>query len=182
MRFKYNDMHLLNLFINSRYLRNIILPTIIVFGSTVIVFGQGHPPGSRPGGNDKPKEPGVVRQLGLSADQIEQFRAVKKEWNEARQQAQRANRDAVRQLDAAIYADNIDEALVEQRLQAVQDTQAEVTRIRFAEEIAIRRILTPEQLTRFREARRRFVAAREAMDKQRKEREAMRKPEPRRHP
>ncbi|MBX3243021.1 MAG: periplasmic heavy metal sensor [Acidobacteria bacterium] len=175
-------MDLVNRLIKNRIFRNVFLPTIIVFGSTVITFGQHHPPGPRTDNADKPKEPGVVRQLGLSPDQIEQFRAVRKEWNDARQQAQRANREAVRQLDVAIYADIIDDVLVEQRLREVQETQAEMTRIRFAEEIAIRRILTPEQLTRFREARRRFVADREAKDKQHKERPPMPKPEPPRQP
>lgn len=155
-------------FNRSYFLRSFFVLTIIVFGSTVISFGQEKEPArnnQRPGNG--PLQGFVVRQLGLTKEQVAQFRAIKEEWKAARQQAQRSHRQATRELDAAIYADNMDEVLIRERIKAVQDAQAEMTRIRFAEEVAIRGILTPEQLTRFREARKRFAENRDAANGQR---------------
>ncbi len=109
----------------------------------------------------------ILRQLGLSDEQIRQFRAVNAEWRPVRMEAQRRFREANRDLDIAIYADVVDDALVAERLQAYQEAQAELTRVRYAEEIAVRKILTPDQLVRFREARRRFAQARESIQRQR---------------
>ncbi|MBK6721879.1 MAG: hypothetical protein IPG58_00925 [Acidobacteria bacterium] len=45
--------------------------------------------------------------------------------------------------------------------------QAEVYKVRFTSELAIRRILTPEQLVRFRNMRERFERARQEADERR---------------
>lgn len=119
----------------------------------------------------------ILRQLGLSDEQIRQFRAVNAEWRPVRMEAQRRFREANRDLDLAIYADVVDDALVAERLQAYQEAQAELTRIRYAEEIAVRKILTPDQLVRFREARRRFAQARESIQRQRGGQPQVRQPD-----
>jgi len=77
-------------------------------------------------------------------------------------EAQRRMREANRELDMAIYADTVSESLVNTKLKAFQDAQAEITRLRFGNELAIRKILTQEQLVRFREMRRRFAEMRDA--------------------
>ena len=59
-------------------------------------------------------------------------------------------------LDQAIYAEKVDEATVQIRLREFQDAQAEVARIRANTEFSIRKVLTPDQLLRFRELRQRF--------------------------
>ena len=60
---------------------------------------------------------------------------------------------ARRALDEAIYADALDEALVEQRAREVAEAQAAVVRNRAQTELRVRRVLTPEQLQTFRDLR-----------------------------
>jgi Spy/CpxP family protein refolding chaperone len=98
----------------------------------------------------------MLRELGLSREQIEQIRQVNLERKPLMDEAQRRSRAANRALDEAIYADQLNEAEVEVRLKEAQLAQGELARIRYMNELSVRRILTPEQLTRFRELRRRF--------------------------
>lgn len=95
----------------------------------------------------------LLRELDLTNAQIRQIRDI----NRQRQPANRAARErllgANNALDEAVYADDFDEAEVEMRLREVQTAQAEMMRNRIATETAIRRILTPAQLVRFRELR-----------------------------
>lgn len=101
----------------------------------------------------------LLEKLGLTADQIQQFRRVNAEKRPQMRAAQQRLKAATRALDEAVYADAPDEAEVQNRIKEAQTAQAEVIKIRSLTEFAVRRILTAEQLTRFREARRRFEAA-----------------------
>lgn len=103
----------------------------------------------------------MLRRLGLSEDQIQQIRAINMERRPDMAEAHKRVREATRALDAAIYADKIDEADVQQRIKDVQVAQAEVARLRFMTELAVRQVLTPEQLVRFREMRQRFERSRD---------------------
>ncbi|HMO80217.1 MAG TPA: periplasmic heavy metal sensor [Pyrinomonadaceae bacterium] len=152
---------------DSRTFVNVAFGLALSFFISLSVYAQGEP--SQPAPRDDPERqrPMILRQLGLSDEQIRQFRAVNAEWRPVRMEAQRRFREANRDLDIAIYADVVDDALVAERLQAYQEAQAELTRVRYAEEIAVRKILTPDQLVRFREARRRFAQARESIQRQR---------------
>jgi Spy/CpxP family protein refolding chaperone len=121
------------------------------------------PPADQPGdgrGN-------MLRQLGLSREQIQQIRRLNVDRRPLMEEAQRRFREANRSLDAAIYADEVIDADVQARLKDVQLAQAELQRLRFMNELAVRRILTPEQLVRFREMRRRFEEAREDFQQRR---------------
>ncbi len=102
----------------------------------------------------------MLRQLGLSREQIGQIRKLNQERMPLMQQAQKRFHDANQALDAAIYADQADDAAIDARLKEVNLAQAEITRIRIMNELGVRRILTPEQLARFRELRQRFEQAR----------------------
>ena len=66
-------------------------------------------------------------------------------------------RNANRALDEAIYADNLDEAAFQANLKEVQLAQADAAKLRYLNELGLRKILTPEQLARFRELRQRFA-------------------------
>lgn len=70
--------------------------------------------------------------------------------------AQLRFQEANRKLDESIYADQLNEAEVHERIGEVQRSQAELTRMRSISELMIRKILTPEQLVRFRRLRERF--------------------------
>ncbi len=111
---------------------------------------EGPPPNEQ---QRPPTKMNLLRELGLQPHQIRQIRQLNVGIRERRMAAQKALRNATRELDDAIYADTIDEALVSQRLTNVQSAQAEIAKINFENEIAVRRILTPEQLVRFREIR-----------------------------
>jgi Spy/CpxP family protein refolding chaperone len=103
----------------------------------------------------------VLREIGLTPDQARQIRRLNVQRRPLMEDAQRKLREANRSLDEAIYADVSDEALVLQRLKEAQAAQAELIRLRSMNELGIRRILTPEQLTKFRELRERFEMVRQ---------------------
>jgi len=123
------------------------------------VYGQdGPPPNPEPGVN-RPRDdrPNLMAQLGLSQDQIQQFRKLNAEHRPLMNEAQKRLRDANRELDMAIYADIVSDEAVHAKLKVFQDAQAEVNRLRFSNELNIRRILTQDQLVRFRDMRRQFA-------------------------
>ncbi len=113
----------------------------------------------------KPAEPpadfrtNALRQLGLSREQLQRIRRLNMERKPLMDAAQMRLRQANRALDDAIYSDTATEADVQARLRDFQFAQGEVIRIRFMNEYGVRRILTPEQLTRFRILRQRFEQA-----------------------
>lgn len=112
----------------------------------------------------------ALRELGLSAEQIRQIRQLNVERGPLMQEAQRRLREANRALDEAIYADEVKESDVQERLKDVNAAHSEVARIRFMNELAVRKILTPEQLARFRELRARFEDARRNFENRRRDR------------
>ena len=139
----------------------LLLTSLLVTG--VIVRGQDGPP-QNPGPVERRPREGrqdVMAQLGLSPEQIQQFRTLGAAHRPLMGAAQQRLRDANRELDMAIYADTVSDEAVRAKLKAFQDAQAEVNRLRFTNELDIRRILTQEQLVRFREMRRRFAEMRE---------------------
>jgi len=114
--------------------------------------------------NRPPENQGdLFRQLGLSVEQLQQIRHIKQEQRPLMDEAQKHFREANHALDEAIYADQVNDADFQARLRDVQAAQGEVQRLRFMNELAVRRILTPEQLVRFRELRERFEQARRNM-------------------
>lgn len=112
----------------------------------------------------------LLRHLGLTREQIQQIRRINAERKPLMDAAQQRLRQATRQLDDAIYADAVAEGEFQERLKNVQQAQAEVSRVRFSTEFAIRRVLTPEQLGKFREMHDRFEAAQQNIQNQRRER------------
>jgi Spy/CpxP family protein refolding chaperone len=68
----------------------------------------------------------------------------------------------------AIYSDSVSDYEFSSRLAEHQIAQAEVARLRFEGELAMRKVLTPEQLVRFRDLRGQFNASRERIQKERR--------------
>jgi Spy/CpxP family protein refolding chaperone len=122
-----------------------------------------------------PRRPNLLAELGLSPEQIKQIREINTNRKPQMAEAQRKLREANRALDAAIYADTADRAEIDTRLKDFQTAQAEVARIRFNSELAIRSVLTPEQLGRFRELREKFGDTREEIRERRQERRQQRR-------
>jgi len=133
------------------------------------IFGQDGPPPQRdvnrppemnkpPGDRQmQPKRPNLIRLLGLTPDQAQQLKKLNQDRKPQMDEAMQRLRNANRALDEAIYADTVDEAAFQSRLKEVNQAQAEVARLRFTNELAVRKILTADQLARFRDLRRRFA-------------------------
>ena len=109
----------------------------------------------------------ALRQLGLSNEQVRKIRKINIDSRPQMQAAQKQLREANQALDAAIYADVVNDADVESRLSVVNTAQSEVARIRFMNELAIRRVLNAEQLVRFREMRQEFEKRRQEFQQNR---------------
>jgi Spy/CpxP family protein refolding chaperone len=128
--------------------------------------GQGLSP-VRSSQEDTPRDtaPGrnradLLQELGLTADQLQEMRRINQERRPSEIAARQRFQDATRALNAVIYSDSPDDALFDSSLKEYQAAQSELARIKFTSELAIRKLLTPEQLQRFRELRRRFAESR----------------------
>mgnify|MGYP000965561228 CR=1 FL=1 len=105
----------------------------------------------------RPMEAGsLLRRLGLSPEQIAAIRDLNVERRDDVRRIHEAVRIAEADLDKAIYADVVNDEEVKTRLATFQAAQSDLARLRYMNELAIRRILTPEQLVQFRKMRERF--------------------------
>lgn len=121
------------------------------------VFAQDMPNEEiRPNANRQEK-PNLMRYLGLTQEQVQEIRKIKQANREGIQIAERRQRIAKKELDEAIYNDDFNENDVQNKLKIFQIAQAELLKLRTADELALRKILTPEQLVKFREFRQRFM-------------------------
>ena len=156
----------------------------LIFAGAVILsvagFAQGQSPdqpavgGPPPGAHSPDGRGNVLRELGLTGEQAQAIRRINQERRSALDAAGRRLREANRSLDEAIYADTADDSLIKTRLAELQSAQSEAASLRFEKELAIRRVLTPEQLVRFRDLRRKFEEVRRTMDERRRERRELR--------
>lgn len=108
-----------------------------------------------PKGNFRPQQ--ILRELGLSKEQIQQIRRINGEKQQLMQEAQMRFREANRNLDMAVYADTVNEEEIQKRMKEVQLAQAEIIKIRSLTELAVRKVLNAEQLAKFRELRERAI-------------------------
>ena len=92
--------------------------------------------------------------LGLTPDQIARIQAIRQQNRADRQSARQRLNQAQRALDEAIYSDDANEDVIEQRAREVAEAQAADVRLRAMTELSIRRVLTPQQLDIFRTIRR----------------------------
>jgi Spy/CpxP family protein refolding chaperone len=139
----------------------VVFALLLMLAGAVLVSAQAIPPpdgdGQIPQRALKRKRPNLVRLLGLSPAQARQIRQINQERKPQMEAATARLRAANQALDAAIYADSVDEDLFQNCLKEQQQAQAEVARLRFTSELAVRRILTPDQIARFRDLRQQFA-------------------------
>lgn len=142
-------------------MKKIILLTLFTFiftFSATILFGQSEPDSDGfQNRNANPNRAQLFRELGLTKEQVQQIRELNADRKPLIQTAQRRLREANRNLDVAIYADAVDEAAFQIQLREAQAAHADVQKIRANSELEIRKILTPEQLVKFRELRDKFL-------------------------
>ncbi len=99
---------------------------------------------------------GVLEELNLSQTQVREIRRINQEKRFSLRQAQTRLREANKNLDAAIYADGFDEQDIQSKIKELQLAQAEIIKLRSLKELAIRRVLEPSQLSKFRGVRQNF--------------------------
>lgn len=128
---------------------------IFIAGS---VAGQAGPPGSERNQMAPQENPRryLRRQLRLDQAQLRQIGQLNRRRRPLMEEAQMRLREANRKLDEAIYSDQLNEADVQERIKEVQISQAELIRLRSMGELSIRKVLTPEQLIKFRRMRQRY--------------------------
>ncbi len=140
----------------------IFLVILTVFSLSEVKAQQNEPPADAPNQTgERVRRADLLAELGLTPAQTRQFRRINADNRPAMRAAQQRLKEANSALDQAVYADAADEAAIQSRIKEAQAAQADVIRIRTQAELAVRRILTAEQLLKFREARRRFEAANE---------------------
>jgi Spy/CpxP family protein refolding chaperone len=156
------DMKKINIFI-------LLFAALAVFFAYSSVSAQDEMPTDAPKSESRrsQRRPNLLQELGLTPEQTKQIRQLNVERKPLQQQAQQRVREAMRNLDQAIYADTVNEAEIQNLLKELQTAQAEMARLRATSELEVRKILTPEQLVKFRDLRRRFAEMRENFDERR---------------
>lgn len=101
----------------------------------------------------QPVETDQVQQLGLTPEQRERIRGIFEQTREERQTTNRRLREANIALNQALDAEQVDESLIDQRVNDVGAAQAAQIRLRIRTELQIRRELRPEQLAIWRRLR-----------------------------
>ncbi len=119
---------------------------------------------------DVNRRPNLLQTLGLTQEQKQKIRRLNALRQPKMREAQMRLRAANRNLDQAIYAERVDETEIQARLKEVQLAHAMVIEIRSMTELAVRQVLTPEQLTRFLEVRSQFTERMENRQNQIKDR------------
>ncbi len=112
--------------------------------------------------------PNLLQELGLSQGQLQDIRRMNQARRPLMEDATRKLREANRALDMAIYADSLNETDVAARLRDFQLAQGEVAKLRFQGELELRKVLTPEQLNKFRALREQFGRRRELRQERRR--------------
>src|SRR6266404_1928795 len=157
----------------------LILERILVFCLVATAFatlasGQtsATPDPAKPQPQQKPpQKQDLLRELSLTPDQFQQIRRLNAERKPRMDEAQKRLKESNQALDEAIYSDQVSDQDFQDKLKAFQQAQAEVVRIRFHGELAVRKILTPDQLSKFRELRRKFDERRETQQQNQRPRQ-----------
>lgn len=99
----------------------------------------------------------IIQELGLTREQIQQIRRINQERKPVMQDAQQRWQTARRELDMAIYSDDSTEEQIKELTKTAQLSQAELLKERTITEYLIRKVLTPEQLVKFRQLRQQLM-------------------------
>ncbi len=143
---------------------NFIFLIAITAIATTVAFGQPGPP---PEGTQfvENRRPNLLESLGLNKDQMKQIRQLNQTFQPQKQNAQRRFNQANKALDEAVYADDVDESVIKDRMNEVQLAHAELIKTRTMMDTSIRKILNKEQLFKFRQLRKQFMQNQKNPDK-----------------
>lgn len=139
--------------------KNLIFTILIIMLAVSFVAAQNGPPPNDFINNqtDRPKRGDILaRELRLTDEQKMQIRQINRQKRPQMRAAQQRFRQVKDELDMLIYADELDEVSLQNKVREVATAQAEIIKIRAMSEVAVRNVLSPEQLVKFRELRQRF--------------------------
>ncbi len=139
------------------FLSLIFVGLLMIFSFSAVKAQDEMPPDAPNRQADRARRPNLLAELGLTQNQRREIRRINMEKRPLARDAQQRLREANGNLDQAIYADNANETEIQARLKDVQTAQAELIKIRFTNELSVRKILTAEQLAKFRALRRQFA-------------------------
>jgi Spy/CpxP family protein refolding chaperone len=132
---------------------------IIILNLTMLVLlvggvqAQVEEPNPNPAANQNVRPFRLMQALGLTREQVQQIRLINQDRKTVVMEAQRRWRSASRELDNAIYSENVDEENIKELTKRAQLAQAELLKEKTVTEYLIRKVLTPVQLVKFRELR-----------------------------
>lgn len=133
---------------------NIAAAAIFLMAPFCLMPGLAQQPDQQPEGPQRPPFNDPIAELRLTPEQRAQIRSIRQQMQDERADINRRLRASNQALEEALDSDNPDEALIEQHLRDVAFLQAAQMRMRILSEVKIRRILTPEQRSLWRELRR----------------------------
>ncbi len=99
----------------------------------------------------------IMLELGLTREQIRQISRINQTRRPIMKDAQQRWQSARRNLDEAIYAEDSSEEQIRELTKEAVAAQAELLKERTLTEYLIRKVLTPDQLVKFRELRERLM-------------------------
>ena len=147
--------------------------TFALFATALVCFSAAQATGQPPPGSNNFEKPGargnlIARELGLTETQKLDIQHINRRQRILLRDAQSRLRKARAAADTAIYSDQFDQSDVESKIAEVAMAQAEITKIRMMSEVAVRSVLSPEQVVKFRSLRERFKQQRRRAQPRRK--------------
>lgn len=141
----------------------------LLISGFMTVKGQDETPPAAPTAQT-PNRPGLLEQLNLTREQIQQIRVINQQNRPQIREANQRLKEANRNLDLAVYNDMADEADVQSKIKEVHAAHAEVVKLRAQTEFAVRKVLNSEQLAKFREIRQQTLLEKENLPRLRNNR------------
>lgn len=136
---------------------NLVIPALIILSTSALTNAQAPGPQGLPDAKQGPPgRPNLLKELGLTPEQVQQIRKINGEFRLKMRDATQKFHEATRALDEAIYQDEASEATISARKTALQEAHQNMINARVATETAIRNVLTKEQLVKFRALRQQF--------------------------
>ncbi len=131
---------------------------VIAFSTSIVASQERLVSNARDGrSNVRGGQIPIFKHLGLSKEQIQQIRQIDRDSRPQRREAAIRFRQAKKDLDDAIYADVLDRESVQVKLRSFLEAQAQLVKMSRMNEIAVRSVLTSDQLVRFRALRARYA-------------------------
>jgi Spy/CpxP family protein refolding chaperone len=152
----------------KRILRNGLVPLILLMFLTTAGTVSAMPQNPQQDPSSAPVQDPIT-MLNLTPEQRQKIRAIRAENKEERATIIERVKSSNEALERALDVDNPNEAEVELRLRDLAVAQAASTRMRVLQELKIRRVLTPEQIAKWREIRLEAAAQRRREVQERRE-------------